>query len=149
TSENPVCRGESMPANRWKRLREAFDRLVDSAADEWTHLVACEFPDQPDLQADLHAMLQADQAAAGQASRLSAQAPLVLDGLVQASERSEDDSWVGRTLGTWKIVRPIARGGMGRVYLAEREDSGFRHQAALKLLNTRHSDSVRDRFVAE
>ena len=36
--------------------------------------------------------------------------------------------------GPWRIERPIGEGGMGAVYLAERQGEGFRQTAALKLL---------------
>ncbi|MEE8526718.1 MAG: serine/threonine-protein kinase, partial [Thermoanaerobaculia bacterium] len=43
-----------------------------------------------------------------------------------------EDAAIGRRVGSYEIVRLIDRGGMGSVYLAERED--FDQQVALKLL---------------
>ena len=43
-----------------------------------------------------------------------------------------EDAAVGRRVGSYEIVRLIDRGGMGSIYLAERED--FDQQVALKLL---------------
>jgi eukaryotic-like serine/threonine-protein kinase len=40
----------------------------------------------------------------------------------------------GSVIGSWRILRKIAEGGMGMVYLAERADADFRQQAAVKLL---------------
>ncbi|HSQ59357.1 MAG TPA: serine/threonine-protein kinase [Acidobacteriota bacterium] len=40
----------------------------------------------------------------------------------------------GQTLGSWRVVRPLAEGGMGIVYLVEREDGQFRQRGALKLI---------------
>ncbi|HPA01271.1 MAG TPA: serine/threonine-protein kinase [Chiayiivirga sp.] len=39
------------------------------------------------------------------------------------------------TLGPWRLVRPIGRGGMGEVWLAERADGRFEQQVAIKLLH--------------
>lgn len=39
----------------------------------------------------------------------------------------------GTRVGAWRIVRDLARGGMSRVFVAERVDGGFRQLAALKL----------------
>jgi serine/threonine-protein kinase len=44
------------------------------------------------------------------------------------------DPWIGRTLDRWRIVRRIGAGGMGVVYLAQRDDGVFQQTAALKLL---------------
>ena len=40
----------------------------------------------------------------------------------------------GDTLGIWRIEREIGQGGMGSVFLAERDDGHFRQRAAVKLL---------------
>jgi serine/threonine-protein kinase len=47
---------------------------------------------------------------------------------------SPPDPWVGATFERWRAVRRLGAGGMGVVYLAERDDGAFRQQAALKLL---------------
>ena len=40
----------------------------------------------------------------------------------------------GNRIGPYKIVREIGRGGMGAVYLAERDDEHYRQQVAIKLI---------------
>jgi eukaryotic-like serine/threonine-protein kinase len=40
----------------------------------------------------------------------------------------------GDRVGAWRLVRKLASGGMGAVYLAERADGHFEQQAAIKLL---------------
>ncbi|MCP5271785.1 MAG: serine/threonine protein kinase [Burkholderiaceae bacterium] len=45
------------------------------------------------------------------------------------------DRLAGQRLGPWRIVRHLADGGMGAVYLAERADGAFVQQVAIKLLN--------------
>jgi non-specific serine/threonine protein kinase/serine/threonine-protein kinase len=42
------------------------------------------------------------------------------------------DTMIGRRIGAYQILRPIGRGGMGAVYLAERADGEFRKRVALK-----------------
>lgn len=42
--------------------------------------------------------------------------------------------WEGRRVGAYRLVREIGRGGMSRVFLAERADGEFEQQVALKLL---------------
>nr|MCU0636670.1 serine/threonine protein kinase [Gemmatimonadaceae bacterium] len=44
-------------------------------------------------------------------------------------------SLAGQALGAWTLVRPLGRGGMGAVWLAERNDGRFAGRAAVKLLH--------------
>ena len=53
-------------------------------------------------------------------------------------------------VGGWRILRPLGRGGMGTVYLAERADAGFTQRAALKVARGGFADDlIRKRFLEE
>ncbi|MEM1096746.1 MAG: serine/threonine-protein kinase [Bacteroidota bacterium] len=54
------------------------------------------------------------------------------------------------TVGPYRLVEEIGRGGMGIVYLAERNDGLFEHRVAVKVLPLTHAtDQSRLRFDAE
>ncbi|PPJ41594.1 MULTISPECIES: serine/threonine-protein kinase [unclassified Pseudoxanthomonas] len=54
------------------------------------------------------------------------------------------------TLGAWRIVRLLARGGMGSVFLAERADDVYRQRAAIKrALRGEHADRNAAALVRE
>ncbi len=57
---------------------------------------------------------------------------------------------VGETIGGFTILRTLGEGGMGSVYLAERETEGFTQQVAIKLVH-RHllARELIERFNAE
>ena len=56
----------------------------------------------------------------------------------------------GARVGPYRIVREIARGGMGAVYLAERADGQFEQRVALKVVKRgMDSDEIHRRFLAE
>jgi serine/threonine-protein kinase len=57
----------------------------------------------------------------------------------------------GERLGAWRIVAPLARGGMSRVFVAERVEGGFHQRAALKLFTASALDgeSLARRFEQE
>lgn len=56
---------------------------------------------------------------------------------------------IGTRVGPYRILEKIARGGMGAVYLAEREDH-FKHRVALKMIHSeRITDGMLKRFFAE
>jgi len=47
----------------------------------------------------------------------------------------------GQTVGRYRIIREIGRGGMGAVYLAERSDGEFQQRLALKIVRRSFADS--------
>lgn len=55
---------------------------------------------------------------------------------------------VPETLGPWKLIQLIGRGGMGEVWRAERCDGAFEMSAAIKLLRSDRTN-VADRFKRE
>ena len=67
--------------------------------------------------------------------------------------RFDADSEAARTgnrIGPYKILREIGRGGMGAVYLAERDDEHYRQQVAIKLIKPGlGGDGIRRRFRNE
>ena len=56
----------------------------------------------------------------------------------------------GSHIGPYKVVREIGHGGMGSVYLAERDDEHYQRQVAIKLINPGLSgEAIRRRFRNE
>jgi serine/threonine-protein kinase len=55
--------------------------------------------------------------------------------LDEAGPVHERSILAGLRLGAYRLVEPIGEGGMGTVWLAERDDGRFDHRAAVKLLN--------------
>ena len=59
-------------------------------------------------------------------------------------------NYTGKRFGNYKIVREIGRGGMGAVFLAERDDGEFRQTVALKIVRqTILDDETERRFRRE
>ena len=57
---------------------------------------------------------------------------------------------IGTRIGAYKVVREIGHGGMGTVYLAERDDEHYHQQVAIKLINPGlGGDIIRRRFRNE
>lgn len=115
-----------MEPDRWKRIDELFHEVLELAADERGRVLERECGDDAELRAQVEALLRAH------ASDVS-----VLDGGPGTLVSVLDDhaaSAAGRLIGPFRVVRELGRGGMGVVYLAEREDADFRHVVALKCL---------------
>jgi non-specific serine/threonine protein kinase/serine/threonine-protein kinase len=64
--------------------------------------------------------------------------------------RPDSDSRTGTRIGPFKIVREIGHGGMGSVYLAERDDEHYQQQVAIKLIKPGlGGEAIRKRFRNE
>jgi eukaryotic-like serine/threonine-protein kinase len=67
-----------------------------------------------------------------------------------ANDHADADHAIGRSIGAWKIVGTIGRGGMGAVHAVERSDGAYMQQAALKLIRaSADSPAARERFLRE
>ncbi len=78
--------------------------------------------------------------------------PAALASAVAAERRDAEPTaeWTGRRLGAYRIIREIGRGGMARVFLAERALGDFEQRVAVKLLRPGLDTPIdRSRFRAE
>lgn len=90
------------------------------------------------LRLDAATALPLDRSAEGLAAELLAQ------------ERATCGAASGMRIGPYRLVRELGSGGMGSVWLAERDDGQFQQQVALKLIRTGlDSDSVLHQFRRE
>lgn len=61
-----------------------------------------------------------------------------------------DEAWAGSRIGPYRLLRPLGRGGMSVVWLAERADAGPKRQVAIKLpLLTLNTPTQQERFARE
>ena len=135
---------------RWRRSRELFEAMVEARPESWDAELEARCPEDAALRAEVLALLQADLSARSDPSCLAQRAPDLLKDAGDSVDSAYIDSWIGRQLGPWRLVRSLGRGGMGVVYLAERHDGGFRQQAALKMLrNVNEGGAAAQRFLTE
>ncbi|MGV8923943.1 MAG: protein kinase domain-containing protein [Thermomonas sp.] len=134
---------------RKRRALAIFDEVVDlDGGAREQHLQALCADDQ-ELRAQVLALLDADAHATD---------PFHGDALAWGSALAEaqgdadggDDPLIDRSIGAWKIIGVIGRGGMGSVYRVERSDGAYAQQAALKLIRiSANSPAARERFLRE
>jgi hypothetical protein len=119
-----------MDGERWRRIEALFEQAVDLSEAERAGLLAA---------ADGSA---ADASIQREVKRMLASAPTAVEslrGAVAATMRQlASDAvagLVGKRIGRFRLVKLLGEGGMGAVYLAERDDAQFAHRVAIKVLS--------------
>ena len=135
-----------MDPARWQAARELFDQLVDLAPARREQRLAETARTDPELRREVERLLAADAAADALLGRIDeALAPPA------APHTGAEDPlvMVGRDVAHFRVIEPIASGGMGVVYRAE--DRQLRREIALKfpLPHLFADDRARRRFLRE
>jgi len=130
-------------SERWERIREAFAAVAGRGADEREEILARLRREDPELASEVEALLRAD-AEAG--DFLETPPPIPTEILARGSSNFAP----GDRIGPYRVLRELGRGGMGRVYLAERADGEYEKRVAVKVLRPgRDADDLAPRFLAE
>ena len=130
-----------MSDTRWERLQDLFHRALQLDAEARARLIDHECDGDGELRAELERLLGANDRAGG-----FIRAPVI----VLPAEPEPELPAEGRRVGAYRLVKAIGRGGMGAVYLAERDDGSFSQRVAIKLIKRgMDTDQVLARFRAE
>lgn len=116
-----------MSTGRWERLNELFHAATGLAPEERAAFLSRACGDDAELLREVERLVAAD-AQAGEF--IEAPALASASWLDEAEEGTPPD----RAFGPYRVIREIARGGMGTVYLAERADGQYERRVALKLI---------------
>ncbi|MFN7916906.1 MAG: serine/threonine-protein kinase [Vicinamibacterales bacterium] len=102
-----------------------------------------------DLRQEVASLLAAHDSAGGFLSASAVEAP-GMAGAVMHATREAQTLPAGRTVGPYRLVRELGRGGMGIVYLAVRADDTFDREVAIKVVRRGLADDRElRRFDAE
>ena len=113
------------PSARWDRVKELVADALELDQAERNGYLEDSCGDDPDLLAQVRALLDASTGAGGILDQ-----PLSPE--LEALAHEVGGSLVGSTIGRYRVVRLIAEGGMGVVYEAQQEQPNRR--VALKLM---------------
>ncbi len=139
----------SAPSAAWEAL---FDELIELDEPGRSRRLAEVRAADPPLAARVAELLAADAAATGFLDQptvdLLGAYGAAADGAADAD--LEPQLPAGSIVGPWRVVSLLGRGGMGEVYLAERNDPGFVQRVALKIVKRgMDSQAIVRRFMRE
>lgn len=135
---------------RWQRICAVLDAVFDAPDGERERVLAERCDGDPALRAEVEAMLAAEDTSDRRLDTPAADwAGDVIDEVEAEAEAARSHS-PGETIGDYRLVRELGRGGMGAVWLAERTGAEFSQQVALKLLKRGlDTEAVLGRFYDE
>lgn len=129
---------------RWKRVKKLFEAAVDLGPQERASLLDDECDGDHALRREVASLLAADR----EAGDFIEQPPFELPR--DLFPESADETFAGRQIGAYKVIREIGRGGLGAVYLASRADDEYRKEVAIKLVRRGlDTDDILRRFRNE
>jgi serine/threonine-protein kinase len=132
---------------RWQRLALIFDDALELAPEARAGYLDQVCAGDPALRAEIDLLLAADAASGDLPEAADAYFPSLLAAVSRPDQPAVP---TGTVIGRYRVVRELAHGGMGAVYLAERADGQFEQQVALKLIRGGlDSGEVQRRFLSE
>ena len=132
-----------MTPERWEQIGALYDQLLSTPTAQRAALLDHACADDPDLRREIESMLAAYEA---DPDFLEQPAVSALDAQAMPLPDVEGET----TIGPYRFVRLLGRGGMGDVYLAVREFEAARQSVAIKLLRPGLEQSdLAHRFAAE
>lgn len=118
------------------RIEAAFEQAIEQDAVNRSAFLADLWASEPEIAAEVEQLLLAHDRSGG-----------ILEAPVKPARGNAPEE---RRIGPYRVVNELGRGGMGVVYLAERDDGQFRRRVAVKLLrNSPDAEELHHRFLAE
>ena len=137
-----------MDPDRWQRVEQVLDIALTTEPAQWPAILDETCSTDPELRREVEALLR--RVATAQHYLEVPPAAIAAAVIAEARESTAGERNEGRRVGVYQIVREIGRGGMSRVFLAERADGQFTQQVALKLLRLGLDSEIdQERFRAE
>jgi eukaryotic-like serine/threonine-protein kinase len=134
-----------MTPERWQHVKQVLATALELVPTERVAYLDRSYATDASLRGDIAPLLASEE-------RLKDQ---FLDGADLAAAAAavispDENFWVGRRVGPYKVVEQIGSGGMGEVYRAFRADDQYRKVVALKFVRAgQYSNEVFARFKNE
>ena len=120
--------------DRFAQVAELFEQLRELSDDERRQALEAQSTDDSQLLAEVQALLEVHD----QSSGILAEAESAVDPVEAAEALAESETelreYLPDKIGPYSVLRSLGRGGMGQVFLAQREGADFDKQVAIKVL---------------
>ena len=127
-----------MTPERWAAIKSIFDEVCNPGPENPAVLLDRLCQGDTEMRLEVTRLLDADRRAA----TFLDSPVLELSPGTTIPQAADVHSMAGRRMGPYRIVREIGHGGMGTVYLAERDDAEFDQRVALKVVREAGSERV-------
>jgi len=129
-----------MNTERWEKIGIIFDEALKLGEPERSDFIKSACGDDIEMMNEVKSLIQADF-----------DVPSVLKAQVaDAVNIRSQINYEGKIIGNYKVIKQIAEGGMGSVFLAERADGQFEQKVALKIIKPgMNSNEIIKRFLSE
>jgi serine/threonine-protein kinase len=115
-----------MNSEEWSLVKDIFDKALDLPEESRNNFIREQCRGNYKLYSEVESLLNSYDKAG----------TFIDKGLSLPKEPDEDnDPMLGQVVGHYKIIKRLAGGGMGTVYLGERSDQQYLKQVAIKIIN--------------
>lgn len=118
---------------RLKRLLELFNAAIELSPEARAEFLDSEARGDPELRVQVQRLIERDGDL--RESRTVSALERMTGELSELDAALDERDWQGETLGRYRLGEEIGRGGMGRVYAANRIDGEFAQDVAIKLVS--------------
>ncbi|MGA3262388.1 MAG: protein kinase [Bryobacteraceae bacterium] len=119
-----------MTAARWGEVKTILASLLETDPSQRAAEMDRLCGSDSELRSSVESLLALEQKAGA-----------LLDSAAAPGAQWRAEAPAPETIGPYRVVKEIGRGGMGVVYLGERADGQYRKQVAIKLITAAHPDA--------
>src|SRR5437016_3285470 len=121
-----------MKVERWRRIEELLGGALECDGGERALFVERACDGDVNLRREVESLLAHE--VPSETFIENSACLLAAEILAADNGDAERERWENKRVGAWRIMRELGRGGMGTVFLAEREGEEFQQQVALKVM---------------
>ena len=135
---------------RWLRIKALFAGALDQPPEAVAAWLDAQCGDDAELRRDVESLIASHRSDPGFMETPAIAGAGAARAVADRVSPSVQAAMIGRRLGPYRLLAELGRGGMGVVYLAERDDQAFHRQVAIKMVyGAVLHPSLVDRFEEE
>ncbi|HEX8734696.1 MAG TPA: protein kinase [Pyrinomonadaceae bacterium] len=133
-----------MKPENWRKVENLLNAALEIEPSQRRRFL--DEIDGDDVRREVESLLAGDE----ESEKFLASPAVAFSADFFSDDEAAADAFINQKIGSYRIVRELGRGGMGAVYLGERDDGKFTQQVAVKLLKRElNTADIRRRFARE